>query len=71
MTADIATVASDYYLQRWAILRDEAERINEEARKEQGPVAAATLRKQAKLADHYANLCHHASWSELHDMKPE
>ena len=73
MGVDTATVAADYYLRRWAELRDEAERLSEEARQAQGrmPLTARKLRNQAALVDSYAVICHHAGWREMHPDEPE
>lgn len=72
MTLDIATVASDYYLTRWAELRDEALRLADEAAAATGmPLTARKLRNQAKLVDQYAVICHHAAWREKHPDEPE
>lgn len=70
MTVDIATVASDYYLRRWAELRDEAARLSEEA-EQAGPLTKRKLRNQAALVDQYAVICHHAAWRECHPSEPE
>ena len=67
---DIATVASDYYLQRWATLRDEAARLSEEAERA-GPLTKRKLRNQAALCDQYAVICHHAAWREIHPEEIE
>lgn len=66
---DVAITAADYYLQRWAVLRDEAFRLAEEAR-EAGPLTARKLRNQAVLCDQYAVICHHAAWREMHPDEP-
>jgi hypothetical protein len=68
--ADIATVASDYYLTRWAALRDEAIHLATEA-ETAGPLTKRKLRNQAALCDQYAVICHHAAWRELHPDPPE
>jgi len=68
--ADIATVASDYYLTRWAALRDEAMQLATEA-ETAGPLTKRKLRNQAALCDQYAVICHHAAWRELHPDPPE
>ena len=70
MGVDTATVAADYYLRRWAELRDEAMRISEEAERA-GPLTARKLRNQAALIDQYAVICHHAAWRESHPVEPE
>ena len=70
MTVDIATVASDYYLRRWAELRDEARVLSEEA-ESAGPLTRRKLRNQAALVDQYAVICHHAAWRECHPDEPE
>ena len=70
MTVDIATVASYYYLRRWAELRDEAARLSEEA-EQAGPLTKRKLRNQAALVDQYAVICHHAAWRECHPSEPE
>ena len=72
MTPDNATAitASDYYLQRWAVLRDEAAKLSEEARNAPGPLTAAKLRNQAALIDQYAVIAHHAAWREMHPEEP-
>ena len=67
---DIATVASDYYLRRWAVLRDEAWKLSQEA-ENAGPLTRRKLRNQAALCDQYAVICHHAAWRELHPDPPE
>ena len=68
---DIATVASDYYLERWASLRDQALQLAEEAKQAPGPLTKRKLRNQAALCDQYAVICHHAAWRELHPDPPE
>lgn len=70
MTADIAVTAADYYLRRWAELRDEAARLSEEA-ENAGPLTKRKLRHQAALVDDYAVICHHAAWREMHPEEPE
>jgi hypothetical protein len=66
----IADVAADYYLGRWAVLRDEAAKLSEEAEKA-GPLTKQKLRNQAALCDEYAVIAHHAAWRELHPEPPE
>ena len=63
---DTATVAADYYLERWASLRDQALQLAEEAKQAPGPLTKRKLRNQAALCDQYAVICHHAAWRELH-----
>ena len=70
MTLDVGTVAADYYLKRWAELRDEAARLSEEA-ENAGPLTKRKLRNQAALVDQYAVICHHAAWRECHPSEPE
>lgn len=71
MTVDsIAVTAADYYLKRWAELRDEAARLSEEA-EQAGPLTKRKLRNQAALVDQYAVICHHAAWRECHPSEPE
>ena len=70
MGVDTATVAADYYLRRWAELRDESARLFEEA-ESAGPLTKRKLRNQAALVDQYAVICHHAGWRELHPEEPE
>jgi len=68
---NIAAVAADYYLERWAILRDEAAKLAAEAEKA-GPLTKRKLRNQAALCEDYAVICHHAAWRELHpDPEPQ
>lgn len=67
---DIATVAADYYLERWAKLRDEAATLAAEADKA-GPLTKRKLKNQAALCDQYAVICHHAAWRELHPEEPK
>lgn len=70
MTVDAGSVAADYYLRRWAELRDEARRLSEEA-ESAGPLTKRKLRNQAALVDSYAVICHHAAWREQHPREPE
>ena len=70
MTSDIATVAAGHYLERWAVLRDEAAKLADEARNA-GPLTSRKLRNQAALCEQYAVICHHAAWRELHPEEPE
>jgi hypothetical protein len=65
-----AILAADYYLLRWATLRDEARRISEEAERA-GPLTRRKLRHQAALVDDYSVILHHAAWRELHPDEPE
>jgi len=68
---NIAAVAADYYLERWAVLRDEAAKLAAEA-ENAGPLTKRKLRNQAALCEDYAVILHHASWAELHpDPTPE
>jgi hypothetical protein len=62
---DTAEVAADWYMQRWAALRDEAFRLAQEA-EAAPPLAKRKLRNQAALCDQYAVICHHAAWREQH-----
>ena len=66
----IAAVASGYYLERWAVLRDQAAQLAAEA-ETAGPLTKRKLRNQASLCDQYAVICHHAAWRELHPDPPE
>jgi len=66
----IADVASVYYLERWASLRDQAAQLAAEA-ETAGPLTKRKLRNQAALCDQYAVICHHAAWRELHPDPPE
>jgi hypothetical protein len=68
---NVATVAADYYLERWASLRDQALQLAEEAKQAPGPLTKRKLRNQAALCDQYAVICHHASWRELHPDPPD
>lgn len=66
----IAVTASDWYLKRWAELRDEAARLSQEA-EQAGPLTRRKLRNQAALVDQYAVICHHAAWRECHPNEVE